>query len=228
MKNGVVYIVFGTKSLKEFEVSVKSLRKMHPKIHITLFSDKPINNKRIDDNKIIKVSGTRVKQNHLFDSPYDNTLYLDATSGIVGPVEDAFNLMERFDLAAVNDGVRKYSRHSKLYPEYAAIPDAFPEFSGGILLFRKCKAVENFFAAWRKNFKVWYDITGEHRDQPALRVSLWQCKDLRIHTFPLEYSIRTKKYHNITPRVFHFHNITSPRLQKELVTWLSDHPGKME
>lgn len=228
MKNGIIYIVFGNKSLEEFRVSIKSLRKIHPKVHITLFSDRLLNNEYVDDNRIINVSGTRIKQDHLFDSPYENTLYIDATSGVVGAVTDLFDMLNRFDLGVIHDIVRKNKRHASMYPEYATVPDAFPEFSGGILLFRKCRAVEKFFRAWRKNFKIWYDLTNEHRDQPSLRVSLWQCQDLRIFTLPLEYSIRTKKYHNIIPRVFHFHEMTEQKLQKELSHWNFKHPGLMK
>lgn len=228
MKNGVVYIVFGNKSLREFDVSIKTLKRMHPELHVTLFTDVTKNNEYVNDEKLIKVSGVRVKQDHLYDSPYDNTLYLDATSGVVGPIMDIFNLMGRFDLAGVQDMVRKWSRHTDLYPDYASIPDGFPEFSGGIILFRKCKAAEKFFELWRRNYKIWCELSGKVNDQSSLRVSLWQCKDLHIHTLPPEFSIRTKKYHNIVPRVFHFHEMTDAFLQKNLADWVAKNPGKLK
>jgi len=219
MKNGVVYIVFGDKYLKKFNFSVKTLKKIHPNLHVTLFTDKHIENKHVDDIRIINVSGTRIKQYHLYDSPYENTLYIDATSGIVGSIIDIFGLMERFDIACVQDLMRKDNKKSVVYPDYAVIPDGFPEYSGGIILFKKNKAVENFFDMWCRNFKIWYDITGEHRDQPSLRVSLWQCVDLKIHTLPSEFSIRTKQYHNIVPRIYHYHNMNEKNLGKELKKW---------
>lgn len=225
MKNGVVYIVFGTKSTREFKASITTLKRIHPEIHITLLTDISRNNEYVDNEKIIEVDGTRIKQYHLYDSPYDNTLYLDATSGIVGPIMDIFDLMGRFDIAGVHDIVRKWSRHSKIYPDYANIPDGFPEFSGGVLLFRKCKAVENFFKVWQKNYKIWCELSGKRNDQPSLRVSLWQCKDLYLHTLSQEFSIRTKDYHNIVPRIFHFHNMTDTSLRQNLATWLFNNPG---
>jgi len=219
MKNGIVYIVFGNKSTKEFEVSIKTLRKIHPNINITLFTDKPKNNKFVNIEKIIKVKGTRIKQNHLFNSPYENTLYLDATSGVVGQLTEIFGLLDRFDIACVQDIIRKHDKKSKIYPEYADIPDGFPEYSGGIILFKKNNRVEEFFKTWQRNMKTWYNLTGVEKDQPALRVSLWQCENLKTHTLPPEFSIRTKKYHNIVPRVYHFHNITEKSLKKELNKW---------
>jgi len=219
MKNGIVYIVFGSKSWKEFDVSIKLLRKIHPDVDITLFTDRKQNNGLVNNEIIIRPKGTRIKQYHLYDSPYENTLYLDATSNVVGPIIDVFGLMERFDLAVVQDVVRKHNKKSKIYPDYASIPDGFPEYSGGIILFKKNSVVENFFNLWCKNFKIWYDIVGEDRDQPSLRVSLWQCNDLKIHTLPPEFSIRTKKYHNITPRIFHIHAATEEKLKFVLADW---------
>jgi len=228
IKNGIVYIVFGTKSTSEFHASIKTLKTTHPNIHITLFTDN-IKSEYADDRIIIKPKGVRIKQYHLEKSPYKNTLYLDATSGIVGPIDELFALTERFDIACVHDLIRKHHVKSAKYPDYAAIPDPFPEYSGGIILFRKSDAVKQFFQAWRDNFEKWVKLTGEFKkDQPSLRVSLWQCKDLKIHTLPPEYSLRDKKYHNITPRIFHIHNLANKSLNKWVAKWTTKNPGKIK
>jgi hypothetical protein len=226
MKNGIVYIVFRNKSTEEFTTSIKLLKQTYPNIHVTLFTDK-IENQYVDNRIIIEPRGKRIKQYHLEDSPYENTLYLDATSGVVGPIHEIFRLLERFDIACVQDLIRKHDVKSAKYPDYAKIPDGFPEYSGGIILFKKSKPVINFFKLWRENFQRWYELTGEDRDQPSLRVSLWQCDDLKIHTLPPEYSIRDKKYHNISPRIFHIHKLGEKRLKKSLFEWHSKNPGKI-
>ena len=192
MKNGIIYTAFGNRSLKELEHSVNTLKNMHPDLSITLFTDKPYNNKKIDNIELKDIHINRVKQKYLYDSPYENTLYLDSDTEIIGPIFDVFNLMDRFDIAATHDLIRKDKKKSKIYPDYAAISDGFPEYGGGVFLFRKSLEVENFFSVWRKNFKIWYDLTGEVRDQPSFRVSLWQCKNLHVHTLPPEFNIRTK------------------------------------
>jgi hypothetical protein len=212
MKNGILYIAFGDRFLKEFEYSVKTVKKIHPKLSISLFTDKPYENNYIDNVEIKNMNAARVKQQYLFDSPYDNTLYMDSDTGVVGNIEEIFGLMGRFDLAATHDLIRKHDKKSKVYPEYAQIPDGFPEYAGGIILFRKSKVVEHFFEVWRKNFKTWYNLTKEVRDQPSFRVSLWQCEDLHIHTLPPEFNIRSKKYHNIKPRIYHWHNMSDKNL----------------
>ena len=144
---------------------------------------------------------------HLYNSPYENTLYLDCDTVILNPFEEAFRLMERFDIAIAFDHMRKDPKKAARYPDYAKIPDGFSEFGGGVFMFRKSPEVENFFKVWQKNYEVWHDLTGEIRDQPSLRVSIWECKDLKLYVLPPEFNIRTKNYHNIQDRILHEHNL---------------------
>jgi hypothetical protein len=209
--NGILYITFKRNPkahrYNELKHSVASLKKMHPKLRVGLFTNKDPKFDLIDDVRIIDIKSDRVKQDYLYESPYDNTLYMDCDTEIVGPIDDIFNLMGRFDIAAVQDQIRKDPKKSERYPDYANIPDGFPEYAGGVILFRKCEKVENFFGVWRKNFRKWYQLTKEVRDQPSFRVSLWQCSDLRLHTLPPEFNHRTKKKHNIVTRIDHRHDL---------------------
>lgn len=215
MNNGILYIAFGERFLKELEYSVFTVKKMHPDLSITLFTDKPYHNKYIDNVELKKMGKGRMKQEYLFHSPYSNTLYLDSDTGVVGNIIEIFGLLDRFDVAATHDMMRKNPRHSEMYPYYKDIPDGFPEFAGGVILFKKSDVVENFFIRWRKNFNTWYDLTGEVRDQPSFRTALWQCKDLHIHTLPPEYNIRSKKYHNIVPRIYHNHSLWKREIENK-------------
>lgn len=207
MTNGIIYIAFGDKCLKEFEYSVKSVRRFYDELPISLLTNRPYENKYVDDVRFINPKDIRVKQDFLYDSPYENTLYLDADTKIIGSIIEIFGLMKRFDLAATHDLIRKDKKKSKVYPDYALIPDGFPEFAGGVILFKKSPIVKKFFEIWKKNYAIWYDLTKEVRDQPSFRVSLWQCSDLRIHTLPSEFNIRHKNYHNIVPRIDHKHDM---------------------
>lgn len=211
MNNGVLYIAFvrnkKANRMKELEYSIRSLKRIHPKLSTTLFTDKAPKISGFDNVVELDIESERVKQDLLYRSPYDNTLYIDCDTGIVGPIEESFGLMERFDVAATHDLMRKDENKSRVYPDYAAITDGFPEYAGGVIMFKKSPRVENFFDTWRKNYKIWLDLTGEVRDQPSFRVSLWQCKDLHIHTLPSEFNIRTKKYNNIVPRINHWHDM---------------------
>jgi hypothetical protein len=211
MKNGIVYITFVKNKkadrIKELKHSIKSVKKTHSNLSITLFTDKDPKIKEIDNIKIISVDSERIKQNYLYDSPYENTLYLDCDTEIVGSIEEVFGLMERFDIAATHDLIRKDKKKSDVYPDYAVIPDGFPEYAGGVILFKKSDAVKNFFEVWKRNFNTWCKLSGIVKDQPSFRVSLWQCSNLHVHTLPPEFNIRTKKYHNIVSRIKHEHDM---------------------
>lgn len=211
MKNGIVYITFiknmKADRIKELKHSVLSVKKMHPNLPIALFTDKNPNIIEIDDVKIVPIDSERVKQKYLYESPFDNTMYMDCDTSVVGPIEEAFGIMKRFDLAATHDLIRKDPRKSKKYPDYANIPDGFSEFGGGVILFRKSPATENFFNVWKKNFNNWCALTGEVRDQPSFRVSIWQCDDLKFYVLPPEFNYRTKKYDNIQTRILHEHDL---------------------
>jgi hypothetical protein len=211
VKNGIVYIVFDLNKkadrFRELNHSIKSVRKMCPNLSITLFTDIYREVSGIDNIRVVDVDCERIKQKYLYTSFYDNTLYLDCDTEVVGPIDDLFKLMERFDIAATHDLIRKDPKKSKKYPDYSQITSAFPEHGGGVLLFKKSPVVENFFKVWQKNFKIWYDLTGEVRDQPSFRVSIWECMDLHFYALPQEYNIRTKKYSNIIPRIKHEHDM---------------------
>jgi hypothetical protein len=212
-KNGVVYITFKRNPkahrYRELRHSVESLKKIHPKLSVTLFTNDKFKAdlSMIDHIKIYDINSDRVKQDLLYDSPYENTLYMDCDTEIVGPIDEIFNLMGRFDIAAVQDQIRKDPKKSAKYPDYASIPDGFPEYAGGVILFRKCDEVKNFFKVWRNNYNKWLKLTGEVRDQPSFRVTLWQCKDLKLHSLPPEFNWRTKKKHNIITRIDHRHDL---------------------
>jgi len=224
LKNGILYIAFGGHKLadhtKEVVCSAESVKKMHPDLHITLFTNNHMESGSDHFDEIVQVpiGGERVKQELLYNSPYESTLYLDTDTMIVNPIGGIFDLMGRFDIAATIDHVRKAQKVSDIYPDYASIPDGFSEYGGGVILFRKSDAVEKFFEVWRKNYSIWQEASGRDNDQPSFRVSLWECSDLKVHTLPPEFNIRTQekrdKIKNIVPRIFHWHNMYDPTLKR--------------
>ncbi len=207
MKQGILYIVHGDRYIKEAAYSVKTVKATHPDMHVTLFTDKDPGIYYFDDVKIINVTGPRMKIEHMYNSPYDNTLFLDSDTGIIGSLSGVFDLMTRFDIAAALDHMRKDEKKARVYKDYADIPGSFSEFNSGVVLFKKSSATKHFFEIWQKNYKVWTESSGRINDQPSFRVSLWQCQDLKIHTLPPEFNIRTKKYDNIVPRINHWHSM---------------------
>jgi len=219
MKNGIVYIAFSNRNkriqqlgedyyLKEVAYSMKTVKCVHPNLDITLFTDDiGFNSEYCDNVQIISPKSERVKQLYLQLSPYDNTLYLDSDTGVVDNIIDIFSLMERFDIAATFDHMRKKKEVSKIWKEYRDIPDSFSEFAGGVILFKKSTVIDNFFDIWRKKYKEWCSVSGKINDQPSFRVALYLTCNLHIYTLPPEYNIRSKKKHNIIPHIYHNHSL---------------------
>ncbi len=215
MSNGIVYIAFkkhkNADHVKEVIYSAKSVKKINKNLNITLFTDiKNINESCFDNIKNITINNIREKQNYLYNSPYDYTLYLDSDTKVVNPIDDIFRILDRFDLAACFDHARKNPDKSKIYKDYDKIPEAFSEFAGGVILFKKSHVVENFFKIWRSNYEIWKKVSGKLNDQPSFRVSLWQCHDLKIFTLPPEYNLRSqgkRDKFNIKPRIYHWHDM---------------------
>lgn len=212
---GIVYIVFESNDnridiVKELNHSASSVKKFHPDLHITLFTDGKLQglNKQLFDNiEIVPVTGKRIKQQILSRSPYIRTLYLDCDTGIVNPFVDVFKLLDRFDVAAVIDHMRVVKSTSYVWGRYYDVPEAFPEFGGGVFLFKKSKSTNAFFDIWQRNYEEWCRLSGKYNDQPSFRVTLWECDFIKVYSLPIEFNIRTKKNNNITPKVYHYHNM---------------------
>lgn len=224
MNIGVVYIVYSNKHKKELpkdyffkEVvySVKTLKEMHPNLNVTLYTDEDPNIKYFDNVNIIKRGeNARLKFDYMYSAPYDKVLYIDSDTAIVGSLKEHFKLLDRFDLAAVHDACRAVPERCKLWPAYGAIPNSFGEYCSGLIFFKKCPVVENFFKVWKKNYQYWITNTKYKNDQPSFRVSLWECSDLKIHTLPIEFCVRTqekldgiRKKYPVKPIIYHWHNM---------------------
>ena len=107
MKRGILYIAFGERFLKELNYSVESVKKFNPNLHITVFSDKEFKSPYVDDNRVIKVSHLRPKIDYIHETPYEETLFLDTDTIIDYNIEDMFEILERYDIAACHDLARK-------------------------------------------------------------------------------------------------------------------------
>ena len=187
MKNGIIYIVFNQKFVKEFLVSIESLKKHSPDIPVTVFCDKSFSDDRVDNLIQINPKHIRAKVDFINDSPYDNTLYLDSDTVINHDISDMFDIFPRFDVGATHDLARKRKKYCNI-PEYNAIPYSFSEINGGIMSFTKNERTEKFLKLWKEYFYKYSSKTSGW-DQVSLRISLWE-SGVNICHYPVEYNIR--------------------------------------
>jgi len=216
MNRGILYICHGDKYIKEGILSAESVKKFCPDLHITFFCDKEFESEFVDDIKIIKPTCQRSKVDYIYDSPYDETLFMDIDVVVDYPIEDVFDILNRFELGICHDLARKRLKYSKAMPEYNEIPYAFSEVNTGIIVFKKCENTQELFSLWKTYHKKYSWCCPW--DQPSFRISLWK-SNVRFSIMPLEYNIRSSsnrkkqdRFHHefgdehLTPRMYHMHH----------------------
>jgi hypothetical protein len=153
-------------------------------LRIDIFTDCPVPaDAPFDRVAGLPHSGTRDKVACMARSRFERTLFLDCDTLVLAPLGDMFRLLDRVDLAVAHD-VR---RVSALIQESGLgdIPEAFPQFNTGVLLYRATPPVRRFLADWAAR----YDALGVGRDQVSFRDLMW-LGDLRYHVLPPEYNLR--------------------------------------
>jgi lipopolysaccharide biosynthesis glycosyltransferase len=210
MTSGIIYITYGKKYVEAAIYSAKSARRHCPDLNIHLFVDAP-NYKLFQFEKetfpftsveLIENPHRRSKVDCISKTPFDRTLYLDSDTTVAQDIREIFNVLDRFDIAAT----QAMHRNSKSHREYwnIQLPNAFPQFNSGVLLFRKTAHVTELLENWSAAFS---DSKLRH-DQPTLRELLW-LSDLRLYALPPEYNVRFLKYKFIwnkteaVPMIYH-------------------------
>jgi lipopolysaccharide biosynthesis glycosyltransferase len=219
---GVLYVAFNDKFVREAIASATSLKKVSPSLHVSLFSDLDPKASCFDHLRIVANKGWRCKVDYLPQSPYERTIYLDSDTKVVFPIDDIFEALDRFDLAACQDFARKRRSMAAKIPAYAEIPYGFSEHNGGVIAYRRNEATRAFFDDWQKLYNEHREAT-LGQDQPSFRIALWR-NDLRILTLPPEFNVRNRtqqaQAHSrasepgnealLHPRIFHWHSVAKP------------------
>ncbi len=164
--------------------AARSLRQVDPNAEIDLFTnmgfEDPVFSKihRLDDDY------HRPKIEALLNTRFDRTIYLDADTMVVAPLDPAFDVLDRFDLAAAQDRYlnNQYGRRVHGQP----VPSAFPTLNSGLVAIRRCDATQRFLQDWLTEMKT----SGSDRDQPPMRTLLYT-GDLRICALPPGYNLLT-------------------------------------
>ncbi len=187
---GIVYIATGRDYIEEACLSAKSLREHNEDVHVTIFSDQAFDSPYFDRVRPIENPeydfGDSVIDPEM--TPYDRTLFLDTDTYVCEDITGMFDILERFDIAAShNPG----SRNDSVSGGYTAqnVPDAFPLYNTGVLLFADTPSVRDFFTRWSDIYERAKRETGSGLNQPAFREALYHSA-LQIGTLPSEYNLR--------------------------------------
>jgi hypothetical protein len=195
-EKGYFYIAYGEAFTKEALLSIESLRRFTD-LPIAVYTDQ----KKIVEGKAealninlvgeIVANHLRAKVDYMDRSPFVKTVFLDTDTVIVRNCDDMFDLLDRFDIAIVNDYARKREKYSKIVPEYSEIPYAFSEANSGVIAFNSSTRSDTFFKMWKEYFYQYFRETNGW-DQISFRISLWK-SNVKIHHMPFEYNVRSSE-----------------------------------
>ena len=185
---GLLYIATGEKFVDEAVASALTFREHMPAVPIALFTDLP---RRAGDgfDHVGVVENPRYgfidKIAPLKESPFDRTVFLDTDTVAVAPVDDLFELLDRFDIAAAHAPLRERYH----LPE--ACPSSFPELNTGVIAYRKSAAFDRLVDEW---LRLYHQLIEPGKrlppNQPSFREALY-ASDLRLNVLTPEYNLRT-------------------------------------
>lgn len=148
MKRGVIYLVSGGRSyLGELMTSLRSLRQHEPTLPVTIFSKFRIPSPlpfcrsvhpRKDGHPL------QLKVLTLNESPYEETLFLDTDTTILGPLGAVFEHLKNHDFAAANSHEADWSVQP---PRFVALVKP-GDYNTGVLLYRKSAGMLAFLSEW--------------------------------------------------------------------------------
>lgn len=184
---GVCYIVLGDKAVAAAKMSIKALRSQHPELPIWLINNHmsvDLMVSRITVNPIMiqgsNAQTARYAKTILYNSPFDQTLYLDADTVPTGNIMAGFEALDAgFEFVIVPSKAQgsEWQWHVG-EPERQYTADQLGyfglELGGGVFYFRKTEAVKAFFEAWQRE---WLLFRGE--DQCALLRAL-ACNPMKL------------------------------------------------
>lgn len=168
MLKGVVYVAYGTRARKEATESIRSLRLIHD-YPVMVISDEELPSAKtliFDDGG---ARGRWAKVNLYKLSPFEDTLYLDADTRVLGDLAFGFYLLNLgADLVIVAsrpqgiDALKHLSTEERQYT--LAKLTHFPlQLNTGVMFWRRNDAVGALFEAWQEE---WLRFRG--KDQGAL------------------------------------------------------------
>jgi hypothetical protein len=179
---GCIMVAHGDRYRALARLCARYFRATNPGIPVRLYSDAVVEDGLFDEVVPMERAWLGSKMEAMLDSPFDETLYLDVDALALLDIRDGFDILDAYDVALCHD---QWRNDPKAVVECTRfLPNAFPQFNGGLLFFRRTPDVRAFLHAWLSTIRE----TEARKDQPALREILYGT-DLRVAVLPPEYNI---------------------------------------
>jgi hypothetical protein len=231
---GYYYIVYGRQPFYEEAVnSIKSLRVVDPKAHVTAISyresesledvcDQVIVDRNLDfrrsplgKEKIRGLQGKTIKMAEYI--PYKKTFFVDTDTYWCESGRELFNLLDNFDMLLTPDPSESNTRDIAA-PPYPKIEGLVPP-NLGVLLYRRNKKVKTLLEETRKyqlelpKRKYYPDYPGQEGafpDQPYF-TSLLLRSNVRTYFLPSVWNLQWRKWTPIQGTVKIIHGRINPK-----------------
>lgn len=184
---GFLYVAVGEGFVAEARESARSVRRHHDE-PIAIAADVDVDpTGPFDDVLPIEdpAHGAHEQIRRLHASPYDRTVKLDTDTYLTDGVHELFDLLDRFDVAAAHD--TPWTGERENYP-VEGVPRSFPEYNGGVLVYRNDDDLAAFQARWADEYEAHRNADPPY-NQPSLRKALYD-SPLRVATLPLRYNCK--------------------------------------
>lgn len=186
-ERGLVYLAVGEEFVQEAKISATQAKSVMPDVPVTLLSDIEADHESFDD--VIRIENPRRDGgDRVFNAdktPYDKTIFLDTDVYIAEPIDEIFEMLDSYDVAAcIND--YDFSSERIDMTEINELPECFPEYNGGVIAFRRNDRTEDFLSKWRETYRKVVEH-GQLHNQASLRYALYH-SDARIATMRDEYN----------------------------------------
>lgn len=210
---GVIYVATGKpRYLSEVEASAASLRRHMPELPITVFSDRK--SQRLTELRVCQeliedpTASYLDKVVALQRSPYARTLFLDTDTWVSAPLDELFQLLDRFQVAAAHELARQHSH-------FAELPDAFPEFNSGVVALRMDEEIRALLRDWETRYReLEHEVAG---DQDVFRLACYlSVVNLYVLTPEFNCQVRQAGCVNGPVRILHGRNIDMEHAERAL------------
>ena len=193
----VVYVAWNQAGAEESLVSARSVRRAMPDIAIYLKiggSIDAVTGKRWSVfNRVVYARNLQQtfidKYCFLSGVTERRVLYLDADTYVISGLREAFDLLDRFEVACAHAPFRFAADFGPHDPRLPAIPSAFPELNAGVIFCRNSANVRRMLRMCREMHAGWASDDEHIPDQPALRCALWK-SGIALYVLPPEYNAR--------------------------------------
>jgi len=186
---GVAFVATSRRYVDEARAAAAQLRKTNPQVPVCLVTDQASEPVFWDELVLVSNPAFGFRDKILMGlCPFERFLYLDTDASVIDDISGVLELLKRFDFV----GHQLFEGHDCPLP---GIPDAFPEFNGGVLGFRRSPALGDFFADWLARFDAYYALNKDGNyhysnasDQKSLRQTVYE-STMRIAVLGPEYNL---------------------------------------